>query len=307
PTNTPVPTATNTPTNTPIATATNTPTITATPEVSPTATHTPVASPVAMLGDVVWLDSNGDGLQNTDESGLADVTVNLYDDAGKFLASTVTDSDGQYLFTAENVSDGLTMGFSYEIKLDNPANYHPSNSLGNTILTIADAGADDQDSDAFYDTAGYPAIDLTLADSSNTTYDFGLQAGRCRTDISGAINPASPQIATVRNASAKQSYLVGLAVYEKTDNSIDNQILFDYHVVDIAPKTSLDLQVDLPDTAVQVDLFCGPLLYSLNGQRYSQRLIDAFHVPGPYASNSVCPADFAVHGILEGSVVAENV
>lgn len=305
PSHTPTATATMTPTAT--ATATMTPTITATPEATPTATHTPVASPVAMLGDIVWLDSNGDGMQNAGESGLKDVTVNLYDADGVFLASTITDGAGQYLFTDNTVADGLQMGLSYEVKLDNPANYHPASALGDTVLTIANAGEDDKDSDATYDTAGYPAIDLTLAQNANTTYDFGVQAGRCRTDISGTINSELPHIATVRNANASLSYVVGLAVYEKTDSTIDNQILFDYQMVEVAPKESLDLQVDLPETAAQIDLFCGPLLYSLDGQRYSQRLLDAFHLSGPYAPNAVCTADFAVHGILEGAVVSDLV
>ena len=50
------------------------------------------------LGDLVWLDVNGDGLQATDEYGIPNVTVHLYLD-GEEVATTVTDAYGFYLFT----------------------------------------------------------------------------------------------------------------------------------------------------------------------------------------------------------------
>ena len=50
------------------------------------------------IGDRVWLDINGDGNQ-TGESGIANVTVNLIDTAtGKILATKTTDASGNYTF-----------------------------------------------------------------------------------------------------------------------------------------------------------------------------------------------------------------
>ncbi len=43
------------------------------------------------------------------------------------------------------------------------------------------------------------------------------------------------------------------------------------------PGQTLDLSVDVPDCAAQIDLFYGPLLLSLDGQRYGERLL-ASHV-----------------------------
>ncbi|MFM9909254.1 MAG: SdrD B-like domain-containing protein, partial [Chitinophagaceae bacterium] len=64
----------------------------------------------ATLGNFVWLDSDGDGVQDAGEPGITGVTVLLYFDSnndGDFLdagenisvASIITDQIGQYLFT----------------------------------------------------------------------------------------------------------------------------------------------------------------------------------------------------------------
>jgi len=55
------------------------------------------------IGDFVWFDSNGDGIQDVSEPGIKDVTVNLvadFDGDGiiDYTASAVTDDNGYYLF-----------------------------------------------------------------------------------------------------------------------------------------------------------------------------------------------------------------
>ncbi|HMU57219.1 MAG TPA: SdrD B-like domain-containing protein, partial [Chitinophagaceae bacterium] len=69
-----------------------------------------ITSTRASLGNYVWMDDNGDGVQDSGEPGVAGVTVSLYYDAnsdGDFLdagenlpvASMITDQNGSYLFT----------------------------------------------------------------------------------------------------------------------------------------------------------------------------------------------------------------
>ena len=50
------------------------------------------------IGDYVWLDENADGVQDGDESGLADVMLYLVDTNGDTIDSETTDSNGAYLF-----------------------------------------------------------------------------------------------------------------------------------------------------------------------------------------------------------------
>ncbi len=51
------------------------------------------------IGDRVWLDLDGDGVQDADEPGVSGVTVTLYDGGGNILSVTKTDANGNYVFT----------------------------------------------------------------------------------------------------------------------------------------------------------------------------------------------------------------
>ena len=80
---------------------------------------------------------------------------------------------------------------------------------------------------------------------------------------------------------------VGVAAYEKFDEIIDNQNIFDHQshffrlpsfvVRTISPFEKVELCVKIPDCAAQLDWFYGPVLLSLNGVRYGQRLFGAYH------------------------------
>jgi SdrD B-like domain/Secretion system C-terminal sorting domain len=66
----------------------------------------------AALGNFVWLDTNGDGVQDATEKGVSGVTVTLYaTDGTTVLASTITDADGKYYFGNLTAGD-YRVGFS---------------------------------------------------------------------------------------------------------------------------------------------------------------------------------------------------
>lgn len=74
-----------------------------------------------VIGQFVWIDSNGDGLYDADEVGLNGVTVELYDSNGAWLNAVVTSDNllgepGFYYFT------GLPSG-SYFVKFLSPTGY----------------------------------------------------------------------------------------------------------------------------------------------------------------------------------------
>lgn len=92
----------------------------------------------AGLGDFVWKDTNGDGLQDPGEPGINGVTVYLLDAVGNVLDSTTTANngsvDGYYAFNDLDPGD-------YIVQFTSPAGYVPTQQL-NT------AGDDPMDSDA---------------------------------------------------------------------------------------------------------------------------------------------------------------
>ncbi|MFO0807784.1 MAG: SdrD B-like domain-containing protein [Gemmataceae bacterium] len=88
---------------------------------------------LARVGDFVWEDRNGNGLQDAGEPGLANVTVRLLDGTGAVVGTTTTNANGAYRF------DNLTPA-TYQVEFALPTGY---------VLTARDAGTDDAtDSDA---------------------------------------------------------------------------------------------------------------------------------------------------------------
>lgn len=131
----------------------------------------------ASLGNFVWIDTNGNGVQDAGEPGVEGVTVTLYDASGKTLATTTTDEDGAYSFT-DLVPGTYSVGFS---KL-------PSG----TTFTTADTGSDDAlDSDADPSTGKTASVTLVSGDN-NTTLDAGLIAPPKAIDLSLAKSVSTP-------------------------------------------------------------------------------------------------------------------
>jgi hypothetical protein len=58
-----------------------------------------VVALTAEVGDYVWADFNGNGLQDTGEPPVPNVTVQLLDVSGSVIRTTTTDSAGHYLFS----------------------------------------------------------------------------------------------------------------------------------------------------------------------------------------------------------------
>lgn len=109
------------------------------------------------IGDRVWMDSNGNGLQDPGEANARGVTVRLLDAGGTVIATTATDANGAYSFA--NLLPG-----TYSVTFVPPAG---------TVLTTRDAGNDTLDSDAHASTGRTSQITLTSGQVNNTR-DAGL-------------------------------------------------------------------------------------------------------------------------------------
>ncbi|MDH5422953.1 MAG: carboxypeptidase regulatory-like domain-containing protein, partial [Acidimicrobiia bacterium] len=106
----------------------------------------------ATIGDYVWVDANGNGLQDSGELPLAGVTVNLRDSATDVVVATATSAgDGSYSLAA---APG-----SYVVEFVAPGGY---------AYTESNVGADDgSDSDATQISGRTGTI--SIADSSDST------------------------------------------------------------------------------------------------------------------------------------------
>jgi len=122
-------------------------------------------TPVPLLGkigDYVWNDCNGNGIQDSGEVGIPNVQINLFDSNGNFFSAAVTDADG--LYAIEFIPPG-----DYYIFLVPPDGFE---------LTFSKEGFDptmDSDIVNFDGLGGTSAITNVAPVSCDTTsFDVGL-------------------------------------------------------------------------------------------------------------------------------------
>jgi choice-of-anchor A domain-containing protein len=121
---------------------------------------------IASLGNYVWEDKNLNGLQDSGEPGIPNVTVSLQDALGNPaldingnpVANTTTNAMGEYNFT------NLKPGEPYTVVFTKPAGYYP---------TVANSGNDATDSDANVTNGKAPIVVLTSGEY-NETIDAGF-------------------------------------------------------------------------------------------------------------------------------------
>ena len=125
------------------------------------------------IGDRLWFDSDGDGVQDAGEPPVVGVTVNLRDSTGAIVDTVLTDADGHYRFSSLTAG-GLVTGESFTITVDNPADFGVGGVLNGWRLTRQGRGTG-TDSDATL-VDGYPSASVVplAAGENDHTYDFGF-------------------------------------------------------------------------------------------------------------------------------------
>lgn len=175
------------------------------------------------IGNFVWLDTDGDGLQDAGEPGLSGVTVDLYDIADTPIASTITNSSGEYTFT------GLSPSEYYIVFSNAPAGF---------MLTSQNAGTNGAiDSDA--DPTAGPNLGRTANfDVGVGLIDEGIDAGYIATGVGDFVwddlngnddqDPGEPGVSGVAIALVRNSD--GVTVANTTTNASGN-----YFFSNVAP------------------------------------------------------------------------
>ena len=102
----------------------------------------------ASVGDRVWFDTDGDGMQDIGEAGLANVEVTLRDEFGTIIAETTTNSIGYYLFSDVEPGNGYYVEITY--------------GLPSGLQQSAPGGHSDNRTDAFDLIAGQAYMDADL-------------------------------------------------------------------------------------------------------------------------------------------------
>lgn len=109
----------------------------------------------AAVGDRIWLDSDGDGVLDAGETGLANVQVTLKDQWGTPLRTSITDTQGRYQFT------GIAAGNGYYVEVVGGLPFGLVQTLGSSNRSLAfnlAAGQVYQDADIGYKPSANTAI-----------------------------------------------------------------------------------------------------------------------------------------------------
>lgn len=164
------------------------------------------------IGDRVWSDADGDGVQDPDEVGLEGVTVNLYSDPdgdGVYdtpAGTTTTDANGNYIF------DNLPPG-SYVVEVVPPAGYAQTGDPDGTLDNKTTAPIVLSPGDVYVNADfGYTATTAEVGNIGDTLWvdadrDGQVDAGETRlpgvtvsliqdTNGNGVWDPGEPVIAT---------------------------------------------------------------------------------------------------------------
>ncbi|MBP7961504.1 MAG: DUF11 domain-containing protein [Caldilineaceae bacterium] len=112
----------------------------------------------ASLGDRVWEDLNGNGIQDAGEPGLGGVTVLLLNGSGGLVTSATTQPDGSYLF------NNLTPG-TYQVQFT---------ALQSYLFTLRNSGLDTGTDSNANPTDGKSEPVTLVSGEENRTIDAGL-------------------------------------------------------------------------------------------------------------------------------------
>ncbi|MBN8589939.1 MAG: DUF11 domain-containing protein [Rhodothermia bacterium] len=124
------------------------------------------------LGNLVWMDTNQDGMADSGEMGIEGVLVELYSVSGgteTFVSSTNTDSNGKYLFTALDAGD-----YVVKIPSNQTSALMPSALNGKTSSTAGeeadpDSDGDNNDNGTIVDGTGVKSAVVTLGEGTGLT------------------------------------------------------------------------------------------------------------------------------------------
>jgi fimbrial isopeptide formation D2 family protein/uncharacterized repeat protein (TIGR01451 family) len=188
-----------------------------------------------LLGDFVWEDRNGNGIQDAGEPGIDDVLVELLDQNGDLLTTTTTIGGGSYMFT--NLDPG-----TYSVRFNLPDGF---------VFTFPNEGGDDtEDSDADRTTGETQQVTI-ISQELNNTLDAGMfrpvSIGNFVWDDLNGDGDQDAGEPGIENVSVDLTVVSGLQAAVPTTTTLsDGSYLFD----GLAPGTYRVTFSNLPSTYV---------------------------------------------------------
>lgn len=163
--------------------------------------------PPGVLGDTLWIDTDGDGLRGSSEPGVAYVPVELRTTDNTLVATATTDASGYYYF--QNVTNG-----SYKVVVQTTSTNFPA---GVSITRDPDGVLDSTGGTIVVSGGHVASIGGTNCSSCDLDLDFGYRYAGGNT-LSGTVGmdgvPANGLLGTnATGVNADEAPFAGQAVY----------------------------------------------------------------------------------------------
>jgi uncharacterized repeat protein (TIGR01451 family) len=133
------------------------------------------------IGDQVFIDANGNGVQDVGEPGIGGVTVNLLNNLGQVVATDITDANGLYIFP--NLPAGtytvVVTDTNYVLQFLDPSGDADGLGTPNSSSVVVDGTNPNLNQDFAYEPHGQDAGEGALGDrlfldrNNNAVYDAG--------------------------------------------------------------------------------------------------------------------------------------
>ncbi|MFT6782843.1 MAG: putative repeat protein (TIGR01451 family) [Saprospiraceae bacterium] len=223
------------------------------------------------IGNYVWNDDNGNGIQDANENGIGGISLNLYDSECNLLGTTITNAQGVYAFNNSNVDndrngsfDGVYPNTTYYIELDNTrydtdSGLYTFNNNEYTICT-ADVGsntADLIDCDAQYNEASCLPSSFIEVNTTETNHSFDIALGT----PSGFDLALTKEIVGSPFAKVGQDLLFIIKVYNQGGVSASSVTITDYlpsgYTFDPESNPGWDLEDDKLTTTITQKIIPG--------------------------------------------------
>ncbi len=209
------------------------------------------------IGDYVWRDSNVNGIQDSGEKGIENVSVELLQGT-TVIATTVTDANGKYEFA--NLVNG-----TYGVRVAK-ANYNSGGVLFNTsntkwYATKKNQGSDDaKDSDAIKE----EIVTVTLNCANNVTVDFGfyktcITITKTANKTTAGIGDKLTYTFTVENCGDIQHH-GGIDIFDKMLNTVSPYKIKHIDLLDPAGSTSFTMDYTVKSSD------CGDLINEVTAE-----------------------------------------
>lgn len=136
--------------------------------------------------------------------------------------------------------------------------------------------------------------------NSPTRSVFAEDATICTTHpnryLSGELTEIN--LGVVTNNSQECLYTIGIASYMRFGIDNDFQQIFDWNTITVEPGTTVEIGVEIPDCGVQVFLFYGPVLFSLDEENYAGRRLATKQENGTGPCELI-PPDCAIYSVAQ--------